>query len=79
MRNTVSSGKVSVGGPWIPVLKEDQSVYTFTPEELSVLLRSAYADGYRVAKDLYSEPIATCSGALWRSYDIAKETNYGMD
>jgi hypothetical protein len=44
-----------------------------------MLLRSAYADGYQAAKDLYYEPIATCSGALWRSTNTAKETNHGLD
>lgn len=46
-------------GPWIPCLKEGESTYIFTPEELSAILRRAYADGYQSAKDLYCERTTT--------------------
>lgn len=72
---TVTSGFITQAGPWIPCLKEGEKVYTLTPEELSELLRRAYADGYQSAKDLYYVPEVTTSVAS--SWDVAKETAHG--
>jgi hypothetical protein len=72
---TVTSGFIRQSGPWIPCLKEGEKVYTLTPEELSELLRKAYADGYQSAKDLYYVPEVTTS--ISSSWDVAKETEHG--
>lgn len=70
--NINTSGFIRQSGPWIPCLKEGEKVYTFTPEELSNLLRKAYADGYQSAKDFYYMPELTVS-----TWDAVQETDHG--
>lgn len=72
--NIVTSGFIKPCGLWIPCLKEGEKNYTFTPEELSELLRKAYADGYQSAKDIYYMPEVTVS-----TWDAVKETDHGTN
>lgn len=60
-------------GIWIPCLKEGESNYTFTPQELSALVRKAFKDGYDYAKTIYDESAATST----HSWDAVEETHYG--
>jgi len=69
-----TSGYITQSGPWMPVLKEGEKVYTFTSEELSALLRRAYADGYQSAKDFYYVPEMTTNTNSWNA---VRETNHG--
>ncbi len=69
----ITSGYITQSGPWIPCLKPGESVYTFTPTELSELLHKAFSDGYKYAKDIYEVP-KTVSASSW---DAVKETNHG--
>ncbi len=66
-------------GPLIPCLKEGESTYNFTPEELCALVRKAYSDGYLFAKDLYKELDSTTPTPVNKSSQIAKETNHGTN
>lgn len=68
-------GYLTQSGPWIPCLKEGEKTYTFTPEELSELLRKAYAEGYQRAKDIYYVPEVTVSSSV--SWDVVEETAHG--
>jgi hypothetical protein len=54
-----TSGYLTQSGPWIPCLREGETTYNLTPEELSTLLRRAFADGYEFAKGIYVEPNIT--------------------
>jgi len=73
----ITSGYITQCGPWMPLLKEGEKVYTFTSEELSALLRRAYADGYQCAKEIYDMPITTsASTSMW---DAVKETAHGTN
>lgn len=74
--NIATSGFIRQSGPWIPCLKEGQKNYTLTPEELSELLRRAYADGYQSAKDIYYIPEVTTNASTW---DAVKETEHGTN
>ena len=74
--NIVTSGFIRQSGPWIPCLKEGQKNYILSPEELSELLRKAYADGYQSAKDIYYIPEVTTSTSTW---DAVKETEHGTN
>ena len=76
----ITSGYITQTGPWMPVLKEDQKNYTFTPEELSELLRRAYADGYQSAKEIYYRPeVTTSAKSGWTAKDTVKETEHGTN
>ena len=66
-----TSGYITQCGPWIPCLKEGEKNYTLTPEELSELLRKAYADGYQSAKEIYNMSTTT--------WDVVKETEHGTN
>ena len=46
-----------LSGPWIPCLKAGESIYTFTPAELSELINKTFHDGYQFAKEIYCEPV----------------------
>ena len=69
-----TSGFTRQSGPWMPVMKEDQKNYILSPEELSELLRKAYADGYQSAKEIYYMPEVTTASSKW---DAVKETGHG--
>ena len=74
----ITSGYIRQSGPWIPCLKEGEKNYTFTPDELSELLRRAWADGYQYAKDIYLVPETTVSAeSVWTAAEVAKETEHG--
>jgi hypothetical protein len=70
-----TSGFIRQTGPWIPCLKEGETTYTFTPEELSTLLRRAYADGYESAKEIYYMPEVTKT--ISSNWNVVKETEHG--
>jgi hypothetical protein len=72
-----TSGFITQSGPWIPCLKEGEKNYTFTPEELSELLRRAYADGYQSAREIYYRPEVTSSASS--KWDVVKETEHGTN
>ena len=67
-----ASGYITQCGPLIPCLKEGESNYTFSPEELSKLMHRAFHDGYQFAKGIYYVPEVTTS-----SWDASEETNHG--
>jgi len=71
-----TSGYITQCGPWIPCLKQGESVYTFAPEELSELLNKAFSDGYQYAKSIYDMPNVTTVSSSW---DVAKETEHGTN
>ena len=71
-----TSGFIRQSGPWIPCLKEGQKNYLLSPEELSELLRRAYADGYQSAKEIYYMPEVTTASSTW---DAVKETEHGTN
>jgi hypothetical protein len=72
-----TSGFIRQSGPWIPCLKEGEKNYTLTPEELSELLRKAYADGYQSAKEIYyMQEVTTSASSKW---DAVKETEHGTN
>ena len=72
-----TSGFIRQSGPWIPCLKEGEKNYTLTQDELSELLRKAYADGYQSAKEIYYIPeVTTSTSTMW---DAIKETEHGTN
>ena len=73
---TETSGFIQQCGPWIPCLKEGETTYNFTPEELSKLMHQAYHDGYQYAKSIYYMPEVTTVSSSW---DVTKETEYGTN